>query len=55
MPLNATAFVDTLEEVNIATINSKDMTCPFCYLPFDTTTVEYDLWILYMGHRYVGV
>ena len=52
---NAAGFVDKLEEVNIATNDSKDVTCPFCYLPFGTTTVEYDLSILYMGHRYVGI
>ncbi|OAG26551.1 hypothetical protein CC77DRAFT_1069753 [Alternaria alternata] len=52
---NAAGFVDKLEEVSTATTDSKDMTCPFRYLPFGTTTVEYDLSILYMGHRYVGI
>jgi hypothetical protein len=36
----AAAFVDTLEEVDIADIAAEDMTCPHCWLPFGTTTDE---------------
>jgi hypothetical protein len=34
---DASAFVDTLEEVDIATIPAEDMRCPHCWLPFGTT------------------
>ncbi|KAG9189720.1 hypothetical protein G6011_06588 [Alternaria panax] len=43
---DAVANVDTLEEVGITTIDSNDMTCPHCHLPFGTTTVEDDPSIL---------
>jgi hypothetical protein len=38
----AAAFVDTLEEVDIADIAAEDMTCPHCWLPFGTTTTDED-------------
>ncbi|KAH7379417.1 hypothetical protein DE146DRAFT_317877 [Phaeosphaeria sp. MPI-PUGE-AT-0046c] len=36
-PFDATAFVDSLEQVNIAHIPDEDMRCPHCWLPFGTT------------------
>ncbi|KAH7065980.1 hypothetical protein BKA63DRAFT_168436 [Paraphoma chrysanthemicola] len=34
---DATAFVDSLEQVDISTIPAEDMKCPHCWLPFGTT------------------
>jgi len=34
----ATAFVETLDEVDITSIESEDMKCPLCWLPFGSTT-----------------
>ncbi|KAI4703215.1 hypothetical protein J4E81_002092 [Alternaria sp. BMP 2799] len=36
----ATAFVETLDEVDIASIEPEDMKCPLCWLPFGSTTDE---------------
>jgi len=36
----ATAFVETLDEVDITSIEPEDMKCPLCWLPFGSTTDE---------------
>ncbi|KAF2125987.1 hypothetical protein P153DRAFT_388741 [Dothidotthia symphoricarpi CBS 119687] len=36
-PLDAVAFVNALEQVDISTIAADDMKCPHCWLPFGTT------------------
>jgi hypothetical protein len=43
---DAAAFVDTLKEVDLASIDPEDMTCPLCWLPFGNTTEEDDPSIL---------
>jgi hypothetical protein len=35
-PFDATAYVETLEEVDISTIAPEDMNCPHCWYPFGT-------------------
>jgi hypothetical protein len=45
---DAAAFVDTLEEVNIASIAPEDMRCPHCWLPFGTTTEDDSSILVYM-------
>ncbi|KAI4950979.1 hypothetical protein J4E86_007488 [Alternaria arbusti] len=36
----ATAFVETLDEVDITSIEPEDMKCPLCWLPFSSTIDE---------------
>jgi hypothetical protein len=43
---DAVAFVNTLEQVNVADIPAEDMRCPHCWLPFGTTDEDDPAFVL---------